>query len=300
MSKKFNFSGIFKCLLAFQFVWVQHASATNTDNSLNQKVAMIASIQSLQTGLDLVSLEAGKADIAEATTQLKNAGVDVSQKINLSFKNGSLFLGPDEIKINKNEMNYKGMIFRYNSSRSFSQNIESFTKRLSPQEAYSKFSLFINYAHAVNKKDAAVAVTAAATVLGIVGFVVASIPLAAVGAAVGVASFTTALAAEEGPSYKDVKEFKCLADGWTLKTKQGVIVKATESSSGDVQVEVVGKSGEKTIKTLSGAHKDSFLYTKRTCAEGNGKMAQSMSKMFIPNPALGFSPKNSQSSEGVK
>ena len=106
------------------------------------------------------------------------------------MKNGSLYYGKDEIKVTENALNYKGMNFRYNQSQSFTQNYEAFLARLNGTDTYSKFSLFINSAHAVNKKNASVGTAAAATAIALSAlFIFGSEIVGAVSAVVGLVSF---------------------------------------------------------------------------------------------------------------
>ena len=141
---------VFKIVLSVQLVWCR-VSFAGTDILYSQKDRMdfLYSIKSWKIAMSIISLQTGRDDVLSVARHLKKSGVDLNDKIPLNQKNGEIFFNGEKIGITTYGIQYKGIVLKYNFSKSYKQNFDIFLEKISKKnDSYSKILIFMNKAYA--------------------------------------------------------------------------------------------------------------------------------------------------------
>lgn len=275
---KYNLNLVFRLFLGFQFLWCQVAFANNENiYTTADRMTLMTAMPNLMSALDVVSLYTGKEDVKAVISKLKKHGISLSEKMPLTMKDGNLYYNAEKFGISNSGLTYKGIVLKYNYSKSFEQNYESFLSKLEKNGNYSIQSLFINNANASEKSQQADSIAGLA-LIATVGAFLFEAPMWVVG--VGIASIvlfgglSVAYADELDSGVTGVRDFNCLPNGWSVKNKEGTVINTTKDKAGSIQVETINKAGAKSVKPATDTQIALFKANEKLCEAGNSQVVK--------------------------
>lgn len=309
---------VFKIVLSVQLVWCR-VSFAGTDILYSQKDRMdfLYSIKSWKIAMSIISLQTGRDDVLSVARHLKKSGVDLNDKIPLNQKNGEIFFNGEKIGITTYGIQYKGIVLKYNFSKSYKQNFDIFLEKISKKnDSYSKISIFMNKAYAdivgIPKADISklsIKFSYAAAALTTVAFLVSAPEWLVLGSALA-----TAVYASVGLVYRDeelgvpeIYDFTCLENGkgFSFKTKEDSVIKTTRVQPGTIFVETLTKSGTSLSKRATKYQTDLFSIITKACNANNSQVVKDLrenlaTKKTSQDTGVKSKTSNSSSATGVQ
>lgn len=261
----------FVMFICLQLILPQSVFASGPNITKEDRLQLLSATHNWQSALDIVSLYSSNETVSAVKAHMKRNGIGLETKINFSQQGDHYFLGKDKLIVTEKGINYNGLVFKYDFSKSYDANYLDFYNRLSANSKFSLMPLFIDtaFAESKNLKILCAELAAALTYAAFVSHAPQWVVVAGVGITIVIAGTAVAYADELGSGVAGLRDINCLANGWSVTTKEGKTIATTEDSNGKIYIETRGQSEKNQPTLATGMQAELFAINKRLCDAGN-------------------------------